>query len=230
MPLPKYRPEYRYNGKPNLFEFYLFINPIGQRCYRCEKDLTDAFRLIAPQVVDFHILPFHNQETTRLFMNRYPEEGKTLAQRNRYFRRIYLASLAYKAASMQGKRLGRKFLFQAQERFDDLRACQSDQEVKQVLEEIARSVHLDLEIFSSDLTSDFVRELFLRDQKIAHEMGVKHTPSLVIFEHQSDSDGIRLENAIDHEAVFRELDQLFESNSQEIQVADNQKIISWDFC
>lgn len=40
--LPSYQVEYQVNGIPKLFEFYLFVNPLGRKSFYAEQELNLA--------------------------------------------------------------------------------------------------------------------------------------------------------------------------------------------
>lgn len=201
--MPNYKIEYKINGLTTMFEFYLFVNPLGRVCYKCTKDLLKSINYISCHK-EVHILPFHNQFIVDGFLDQINLPSADLKTRNLIFYKIYQAALAYKAASIQGKNKGRQFLLAMQkavkgkvERFNH-----------ELAESIAYDVGLDVTTFIDDVKSDFVRELFLKDQRIAREMSVKKTPSLVIFEHQFGEAGILIENDISTHTIIKELDRM----------------------
>lgn len=79
---------------------------------------------------------------------------------------------------------------------------------------LAQSTHLDYDMFVEDLESDLVKQLFFKDQRIAREAQVNETPTLVIFEHQSNTCVHLVQNEITAENVFRVLDQINWENYQ----------------
>lgn len=204
--IANYQVEYQLNGVPNSFEFYLFVNPLGLKCYKSEQELIHSLDVISSKV-DVHILTFHNQQTIDHFLEQIHKTDCTLEERNEMYHLIYQAALAYKAASLQGRKLGRRFLIRIQEAFHHHHHTFNQREVIT----IAKEIGLDLEIFMKDLRSDFVKQLFLRDQQIAREMQVDRTPSLVIFQNQSSDDGILIREHITKEKIIQELDLIVEN-------------------
>lgn len=201
----EYQVEYRTNGIPKVFEFYLFVNPLGQKCYSCEKELTRTIDLISAKT-DVHILCFHNQTIVSEFMCRLGIPTSDLTSRNHIYRSVYLASLAHKAATMQGKKKGRRFLMEMQSRVLGQLERFSDQFVLELAEEIG----LDMQTFVDDLDSDYVKHLLLKDQQIAHDMNVEVTPALVIFEHRLGDKGVLMEGSFSSENILSQLDVLIE--------------------
>lgn len=215
----KYYVDYRMNGIPSMFELYLFINPLGQECMRSEHNLTTVYQQISENV-DVHILPFNNVGIAEAYFEQINLENPDLSTRNEIFQKIYLASLAYKAANMQSKKNGRKFLLALQEAF----CTDVDEFNRSNMIDIANQISLDIDIFLSDLDSDLVKKLYLRDQTIAHDMNVIQTPTLVIYEHQSASAEYICGQDINVESIFETLDDFSERNFYRIQKEEEKAV------
>ena len=201
--ISNYLVEYQLNGIPSSFEFYLFVNPLGMKCYKTEQELINSLSIISSKV-DLNIITFHNHKLVPYFLNQLNLHSHDLQTRNYYYNIVYKASIAYKTASLQGRKLGRDYLFRLQEVFnEDIHTFNDD-----LLYQIAKEIGLDLQIFIEDFQSDFVRQLFLKDQQIAQEMNVKQTPALVIFQNQSPEDGVLLREQITKEKIIEELDNI----------------------
>lgn len=195
-----YRIRYHANGKPSIFEFYLFVNPLQPDCYRFETEVMRLSNAMS-NPVDLHIICYHNQKTVTDFIQSQNISCSSLDCRNDIFQKIYQAALSYKAACFQGKRLGHQYMLTMQEMvkgdyrlFDD-----------QIPYEVAKQVGLELDVFMDDYQSDLVKRIYLRDQKIAMEMGVEHTSSLVIFEHSLSGHGVILTQDLTKENILRQL-------------------------
>lgn len=202
----QYQVEYQLNGSPSSFEFFLFVNPLGMKCYQSEQELIDSLSHISSKV-DVSILTFHNQHTVDHFMEQLNISKADIQDRNQLYEVVYLAALAYKAATLQGKKLGRNYLLRIQE-FYNLEEGTFDEDAAF---ELAKEVGLDVQIFKHDLASDFVRKLFIRDQQIAREMSVVRTPALIIFQNQSPDDGILIKERITKQRIMEELDHIVEN-------------------
>lgn len=201
--MSQYQIEYRHNGVSKVFEMFLFVNPLGSQCYRCEQEVFKLIDLVASDI-DLHILPFHNQYIVENFMNQSGIPATNLKQRNYVYNTVYRASLAYKAACLQGKRIGRHYLMRIQESTDgDITKF-----TKETALELAQEVGLDIEIFRQDLKSDFVKQLFIKDQKIANDMLVETSPALVICEYGSDEARLIDKQAITMNSILEEIDAL----------------------
>ncbi|WP_446452116.1 DsbA family protein [Tuanshanicoccus lijuaniae] len=191
------------NGVPKVFEFYLFVNPLGQKCYVCECELQKTLTKISTSV-DIHVLCFHNQQIVSEFMKQLNIPSSDLTSRNYIYQSVYLASLAYKAATMQGKKKGRRFLMRMQEEIDGHLERFSDQFVLDLAEEVG----LDMMTFKDDLESDYARDLVFQDLQIAKEMAVDGTPTLVMFEHRLGEKGLLLKENITVSNIISHLDEL----------------------
>lgn len=205
--LPSYQVEYQVNGIPKLFEFYLFVNPLGSKSRYAEQELSKTVNIIAAKV-DVHILTFHNQRIVTEFMEHLGAPVNDLKTRNQIYRTVYQASLAYKAATMQGKRKARIFLMKMQQHIQG----DFDLFTKEFVFELVRDVGLDLETFQEDFQSDFVRQLYLNDQKIAVDMQVESTPSLVVFENSID--GFHLDGKITCQNILTQIDDIMAEATQ----------------
>ena len=97
-----------------IFELFLFVNPLGTYCYRCENELLKFVRN-SEFKVHYHFLTFHNLQTVNQYMKNQKLPVTDLDLRNDIYMKIYDAALSYKAALLQGKRLGHQFLIELQQ-------------------------------------------------------------------------------------------------------------------
>ena len=198
--------EYSPYSLPKFLEFYLFVNPLEQQSYQAEMALIDVTHCL-PIKTDLHILCYHNQRMVSQFMRQLNIADTDIAMRNFVFQTIYKAALAFKAASLQGKRKGREFLVCMQHDINSDIYRFSDSYVL----ELAKRIQLDVAQFQADWQSDYVRQLYLKDQKIAADMNVETTPSLVTFEHSINMDGVIVSGAITKDTIMSKLDMIVEA-------------------
>lgn len=203
----KYLVEYRTNSIPKFFEFYLFVNPLGKQCYSCEQELNKIVDLISSKT-DIHILCYHNQTIVSEYMRQLNIPSSDLTSRNHIYQLVYLASIAYKAATMQGKKRGRRFLMEMQSRIDGQLERFSDAFIMDLAEEIG----LDMPTFIDDLNADYTKHLIFKDQKIARDMNVISIPALVIFEHCLGKKGLILNGTFSAQNILAELNDLVEQD------------------
>ncbi|AQS52798.1 hypothetical protein BW727_100405 [Jeotgalibaca dankookensis] len=198
------------------FDLYLFVNPIGLKCYHSEQEVLRYIESIADNKnvkIHFRFLTFHNFNTVSFYMRRMDLPVNDLQLRNQVYQTIYDASLAYKAALMQGKKRGRNFLLLLQKELTVNLALYSDQ----LLKKIAKGANLDVEMFFEDKDSDFVKSSYDADQRIGQEMNIKQTPSLVIFGNDNQQFGILLEEIIN----FERLEEAFNHSDLKLTQSNN---------
>ncbi|QOR68826.1 DsbA family protein [Cytobacillus suaedae] len=108
----------------------------------------------------------------------------------------YAASVAIKAAELQGKRSGIRFLRKLQEVLflEKQNICEES-----VLIECASLVNLDVEEFTNDLHSDSASKGFQCDLKITSEMEVDEIPTLVFFNENIEDEGIKITGCYPYE-------------------------------
>jgi len=180
-----------------IFELYLFVNPIGYKCYRTEQEVLKFMSSLDGPKVHFRFITFHNFNTVTQYMKRLNLPEKDLTLRNQIYSSIYDASLAYKAALMQGKKRGRSFLLHLQKALADGKTPYSNE----LLAEVAAKAKLDVDMFFEDKESPFVKSSYEADQHIAQEMNIKTNPSLVIFDNLNYQYGLLLEDNITAEVL-----------------------------
>lgn len=179
-----------------IFELFLFVNPLGTYCYRCENELLKFVRN-SEFKVHYHFLTFHNLQTVNQYMKNQKLPVTDLDLRNDIYMKIYDAALSYKAALLQGKRLGHQFLIELQQQTHQHKRAYNDD----LLEEILNKVEIDKKMFYEDKSSSAVKKAYDRDLQIAQEMNVTHTPSLVIFDNSNQPYGLLLASSITAETI-----------------------------
>lgn len=179
-----------------IFELFLFVNPLGTYCYRCENELLKFVRN-SEFKVHYHFLTFHNLQTVNQYMKNQKLPVTDLDLRNDIYMKIYDAALSYKAALLQGKRLGHQFLIEFQQQIHQQKREYNDD----LLEEILNKVEIDKKMFYEDKSSSAVKKAYDRDLQIAQEMNVTHTPSLVIFDNSNQPYGLLLASSITAETI-----------------------------
>lgn len=101
----------------------------------------------------------------------------------------WTASLAIKAAELQGKNAGRAFLRKVQENLFLEKKNISDESI---LIHCAVDAKLDVEEFKNDLYSSTAKKALQADLKLTNEMNVEYTPTIVFFNHLTDEQGIKI--------------------------------------
>ena len=101
----------------------------------------------------------------------------------------YAASIAIKAAELQGKKAGIRFLRKLQE---VLFLEKQNISKEEVLIQIAKETNLDINEFKKDLYSSSTTRAFQCDLKITCEMEVEKSPTLVFFNDNIEEAGIKV--------------------------------------
>ncbi|WP_010302034.1 DsbA family protein [Kurthia senegalensis] len=103
-----------------------------------------------------------------------------------------LPSVAVKAAELQGKKAGSRFLRKLQEYvlMDEKDVCLSS-----TLNEIAEHCRLDMVEFHSDFRSMEASRAFQNDLCVTREMEVNEVPSLVFFNENIEDEGLKVSGA-----------------------------------
>lgn len=101
----------------------------------------------------------------------------------------HAASMAIKAAELQGKKAGTKFLRKLQE---VLFLEKQNISKLPVLVDCAESVGLDKEEFLNDINGESAAKALQCDLKITNEMEVSEIPTLVFFNENIDEEGIKV--------------------------------------
>lgn len=115
------------------------------------------------------------------------------------------ATLAIKAAELQGKQQGMKFLRKLRENlFLNKQNIGNDD----VLIEIARSVGLDEEEFLNDLSSEAAIKALRCDLKFSQEMDVTQIPTLIVFNDKTDDDGIKISGCYSYDVYVEILKEM----------------------
>ncbi|WP_025728751.1 DsbA family protein [Atopobacter phocae] len=187
-----------YNKKPKpsfdphqVIDLYLFINPFGFRCYCVEKEIQ-AFIKNAPCKVNIKILTYHNMNTITQYMKENQLDVNDIALRNKIYKSIYHLSIAFKMALQYGQKRGRQFLMRTQKMIHE----EHQELTKDLLVQISKDLNMPI---TFDLPSDEYEELkksYANDLKIACEMGITETPSLVMFDNFTDEYGILIQRDI----------------------------------
>ncbi|OCA84249.1 dithiol-disulfide isomerase [Bacillus sp. FJAT-27225] len=124
----------------------------------------------------------------------------------------YIASIAIKAAELQGRKPGARFLRRLQEVLFLEKQNISNFDV---LKDVARTVGLDVEEFITDIHSETAAKAFQQDLKITAEMEVDEIPTLVFFNQNSDEEGIKIAGYYPYEVYVQVLQEMLPEEPQQ---------------
>lgn len=175
----------------NTIEIFLFINPLGRKSFEAEE-MIESFSKEREEKVKVRFIPLLNFRSVKKQLLDEKINPTSVDHRNKLYTDSFNASLAFAAASMQGKKKARNFLMILQNNIMENRNVLS----RNVVMESAQTAKLDLEMFEEDLNSDLAKRAFTKDQKLAQEMAVQDTPACVLFNDSDEEYGYRIDSVI----------------------------------
>ncbi|MGX4685448.1 DsbA family protein [Vagococcus sp. JNUCC 83] len=163
-----------------MVEIYLFVNPLDELCLLSEKRFLKTIEKEDNKVY-LKLIPILNPLIIHHYLidNNFPT--KDIHFRNQLSETIYSACLDVKAAQLQGKKIGRLFLFHLQDLVGKKKVPYSEK----LVDDILNKINADKETFKLDRQSKLIKDFFKTDQKIANEMGVNRFSKAVIFNYDS---------------------------------------------
>ncbi|MEH7461140.1 ClpXP adapter SpxH family protein [Bacillus thuringiensis] len=191
--------------EPKSVEAYLFIDPLCKDCWEIEPLMIKlwleygeyfSLRHIVTGKVEGAISPSHKwnkpanirfvwEKTTSL--QGFSCDGKVYTHGGAST--PYITSIAIKAAELQGRKAGSKFLRKLQE------AILLENIAKPTVDTLltcAMQSGIDAEEFKQDLYSVSAAKAFQCDLKFTNEMHITEIPSLVFFHANSNEEGIKI--------------------------------------
>ncbi len=179
-------------------ELFLFINPISHDSLKMEEE---AFKFIDTYENNSQvtIYPYYNTHTLYSYMVKNQLSFDNTALWNNLHNDSYHLSLAFIAATIQGKKKGRSFLMNLQRKMMN----QNELLSKALVLESAKKADLDVEMFLADFHSTFVQKLFLSDQNFSKAMEVRETPSCLLVITDKEKKATLIENFITAEDLYQ---------------------------
>ncbi|XBD02122.1 ClpXP adapter SpxH family protein [Pseudalkalibacillus hwajinpoensis] len=117
----------------------------------------------------------------------------------------YIASIAIKAAELQGKLPGYRFLRKMREQ---LFIQKQNMTKEENLIQAAKETGLDVHEFHKDLHSKAAVKAFQCDLKISTEMDVSELPTLVFFNENIEEEGLKITGLYDYDVYVRILTEM----------------------
>lgn len=163
-----------------MVEIYLFVNPLDELCLLSEKRFLKTIEKEDNKVY-LKLIPILNPLIIHHYLidNNFPT--KDIDFRNQLSETIYSACLDVKAAQLQGKKIGRLFLFHLQDLVGKKKVPYSEK----LVDDILTKINADKETFKLDRQSKLIKDFFKTDQKVANEMGINRFSKAVIFNYDS---------------------------------------------
>lgn len=205
-------------GKQSI-EVYAFINPLCSLSWEMEPILKRLQLEYGKYICIKHILSgnfagasdYQQLRSHQPFSRAVSETGAACYEQNisyRYESIPHNASLAIKAAELQGKKRGIRFLRKLQQ-YHFIK--NKDLSKMDVLVECAEAVQLDVEEFLSDISSHMAEKALQCDIKVAEEMDVQEVPSLVFFNEKTEDEGIKVSGIYSYDIYKNILKELMPS-------------------
>jgi predicted DsbA family dithiol-disulfide isomerase len=189
------------SGKKPL-EIYMFIDPLCPECWALEPILKKLYieygrfftirHILSGRLATLNLGKQKVENIAQVWERTASRTGMS-CDGNLWFENPidtpYAVSIAVKAAELQGKRLGNRYLRKLQELLFLEKQNISDE---QVLMDCAASVGLDVDEFYRDLHSTSAAKAFQCDLKITSEMEVDQIPTLVFFNENIEDEGVKI--------------------------------------
>ncbi|MFD1360155.1 ClpXP adapter SpxH family protein [Lentibacillus salinarum] len=204
-------------------EIYVFIDPLCPECWSLEPYLKKLsieygrFFTLQPIVSgqlnslnkDIFDKPKQLKQIWEKTASRtgMPCDGDLWTENN--ISSPWVASIAVKAAELQGKKAGKTFLRKIQEN-----AFLNKQDISDVsvLKKCAEEASLDIDEFAGDLNSSSARKAFQSDLKLTREMEVDYIPTIVFFNQRTDEQGIKVSGLYPYDIYVQILKQILQKD------------------
>lgn len=182
-------------------EIYIFIDPLCPECWALEPILKKLQVEYGRYFSYRHVL---SGKLATLNLNKKPSHVAKIWERTgsrtgmtcdgtlwleNPISSPHFVSIAIKAAELQGKKAGTRFLRKVRERL--FLSSENITEMS-ILIECAEEAGLDSKEFEADILSQSARKAFQCDLKITSEMEVQEIPSLVFFNENIEEEGIKV--------------------------------------
>ena len=178
-------------------ELYVFLDPLNPECWELQAIIRKL------QIEYGHYFSMRFVISTKLF--HLNKAGAAPVIDTDRLSHPVLASVAVKAAELQGKRAGNRFLHKLQEY---LLLQTKDVSSYSILLEIAEESQLDSEEFQKDFHSVHTAKAFQCDLHITREMEIDEVPSIVFFNECIEDEGVKVSGLYTYEvyqAIMQEM-------------------------
>lgn len=180
-------------------ELYAFIDPMCTSCW----DLQPILRKLQVEYEQYFTLRvvLSTQLATLNSSSKHANDDE--------FTHPALPSVAIKAAELQGKRAGIRFLQMLQEQvFLDTKNVTT----YNVLMDIAKKARLDVDEFEVDIKSKDASRAFQCDLYISREMDVTEVPSIVFFNERIEDEGLKVCGIYQYDVYEKILEEMLDEH------------------
>ncbi|RBP92184.1 putative DsbA family dithiol-disulfide isomerase [Cytobacillus firmus] len=200
-------------------EVYMFVDPLCPECWALEPILKKLLieygryfsikHVLSGRLATLNMGKRQNYENIADLWEKTASRSGMSCDGNVWFENPisspHLASVAIKAAELQGRKAGIRFLRKLQEVLFLEKQNVSNFEV---LKDCAKEVGLDVVEFVSDIHSDSAAKAFQCDLKITSEMDVQEIPTLVFFNENIEDEGIKVTGYYPYEIYEQILEEM----------------------
>ncbi|WP_373895700.1 ClpXP adapter SpxH family protein [Virgibacillus natechei] len=192
-----------FNFVQKPIEIYVFVDPLCPECWSLEpylKKLSIEYGrfftirpIVSGQLTTLNKEPFDKQRKLREIWEKTAKRTGMSCDGDLWIENPvsfpWVASLAIKAAELQGKKRGRIFLRRVQENLFLKKQNISEEDV---LIQCAKEAKLDISEFQEDLYSESAKKALQLDLKLTREMEVDYIPTIVFFNESIEQEGIKI--------------------------------------
>ncbi|CDQ21016.1 ClpXP adapter SpxH family protein [Halobacillus karajensis] len=204
-------------------EIYVFIDPLCPECWSLEpflKKLTIEYGrfftlrpIISGKLASLHQNKMKKPENLKEVWDKTGSRTGMCCDGDVWLENPISSplatALAVKAAELQGKKAGMRFLRKVQENVFLEKQNISDENV---LIECAEKSRLDVKEFRNDLYGEAARRALQCDLKLAHEMDVDSTPTIVIFNESEEDAGLKITGLYAYEVYVKVLKEMLQKD------------------
>ncbi|UOR13928.1 DsbA family protein [Halobacillus amylolyticus] len=204
-------------------EMYVFIDPLCPECWSLEpflKKLTIEYGrfftirpIISGNLASFQQLKSEKREILKKVWDKTGSRTGMCCDGDVWMENPVssplVTALAVKAAELQGKKAGMRFLRKVQEYVFLERKNISDENI---LIECASKSHLDVDEFQKDLHADAARKALQCDLKLTKEMDVDSTPTMVIFNESEEDAGLKITGLYSYDVYVKVLKEMLQKD------------------
>lgn len=227
---------YSYDKKP--LEIYMFIDPLCPECWALEPILKKLHieygryfsikHVLSGRIANLNVSKKKNYEVIAELWEKTASRSGMSCDGSLWLENPvaspYIASVAIKAAELQGRRAGIRFLRKLQEKLfiDKQNISHID-----VLTSCAKNAGLDVEEFISDFHSESAAKAFQCDLKITTEMEVQEIPTLVFFNENAEDEGIKITGPYPYEVYVQILEEMLSEEPEKNQPPPIEKFLEY---
>lgn len=181
-----------------MFEAFMFINPIGTRCYQVEQNIMQTMKEAGVEA-SYHIVPIVNIKGIQRDLRRRHLSTSDVELFNRATKASYDALNQYHAIKLTaGNKKARSYIYELQEALNIKGVTFDDSLFNKIIADIGLSSKTIIEATQSK----YLEESICEDQKLAKKYNVQFTPTTVVFNDLDDQSGVLIEGSISSEDLL----------------------------